>query len=161
MIYETKIIYGISKSGFYGRKKLILIKDKWLDLDEISEMYGLTRQATSTRILRCQPLNLTRDELAAWTQEMKAGGMMDTPLRVCGELCDKFLLSPSHLDIWSHFHKQGTDNWKVCIKCGKGKHPREYLPHSSAQAALSTCSLCITKRARDRRAAYNGVAGIG
>jgi len=157
MIYETKIVAGISKSGFYGRKKLILIKGKWLDLDEISEMYGLTRQSVSTRILKCQPLNLTRDELVLWTQEMKGGGS-DTPLSVCGVLCDKFLLSPSHIDIWNQFHKQGTDDWKVCAKCGREKPPEEYRNHSRTNMPLSGCRPCRDTMERDRRAAYNGAA---
>ena len=157
MIYETKIVNGISESGFIGRKKLILIKDKWRDLDEISEMYGLTRQAASTRILRCQPLNLTRDELVDWTQEMKRGVGVDTLLSVCGELCDKFLLAPSDIK-WNQFHKQGTDDWKVCIKCGKDKPPKEYRDHSRTHLALSTCRPCNDTRERERRANYNGAA---
>jgi len=155
MIYETKIVPGISKNGIYGRKKIILIKEKWRDFDEIAEMYGLTRQATSTRILRGQPLNLTRDEVAAWTQEMKAGNGVETPLNACYELCSKFLLSPSHLDTWDHFHKQGKDDWKICIKCGKEKPLKEYLDHSITKVSRNVCRPCDNTRERKRRADCN------
>ena len=154
MIYESKIVAGISDNGVYGRKKVTFIKDKWRDFEELAEMYGQARTTIARRILKSQPLHLNGDEMLSWTLEMKHGDGVESPLKACYELCTKFLVSPSFNKIWNQFHKQGTDDWKVCIKCEKEKPPEEYLPHSRTRIALSVCRPCNDTRERNRRASF-------
>ena len=154
MIYESKIVAGISDNGVYGRKKVTFIKNKWRDFEELSEMYGQSQTTIARRILKGQPLDLTGDAMLAWTLEMKNGTVVETPLSVGQELCNRFLVAPSLTKTWNQFHKQGTNNWKVCIECGKEKPPREYHLHSRTRMALSTCRPCNDTRERKRRASY-------
>ena len=85
--------FSPSTNGPYGRKKLVLIGDKWRTIPELVEIYGLKKSCVEARVLRSQPLDATTKELLAASRRrsFKQINIIDSAKQ--SELCNKFLLA--------------------------------------------------------------------
>ncbi len=133
--------------GAAGKKRLYWMKYdghwEWRSCIWLGKRHNKSPDAIRRRIDKNSPLDVSKAELCTIK---KTGGNrsnleeLKQDKQVRGR--NLFLLAPSHLKAWNHFHKQGTDNWIVCSRCGDELPRSEYVFRRRPHRVATKCIAC-------------------
>jgi len=144
MEYITKIVTNRAQTGCIGPKKYYFLHGRWIDTNELADIYNLSPSAVRSRTCKGQPLDVPSKVILASSRKMRGAASTVETGTDWTKLCSQFLLTKSS-NVWNQFHKQGTDNWKACSRCGEDRRSGEYIIHRDRKSLKST-RVCIACR---------------